>query len=166
MVTFVKRAQVEQSRNWRFSEVLNRVFPLPFEERRSRVGMMPFKIYRWVRYAPVIAFPGLIIGVVTESRQSPNETVLTPFHIWLAHQGVWRLDTIKAVSPQGEQERLLHQQRVNDRKFFLTGGDQLSDREMREFVAINQERKMAKEQVTQLLGPNIPPIHTRTGFGI
>ena len=153
MVTWVKRAKAEQMRRWRFSETLNRLFPLPFEERRARVGMVKYKHYRFARFLPYMMMPSVGVGIIGESRQAPHETVLTPFHIWLADQGVFRMDTIKAVSPQGEQERLVYQTRVNDRKFFLTGGDLLSDMEQREFATINKERQLARRQLAMLMSP-------------
>lgn len=160
MVTWVKRASAEKARRWRVTETLNRLFPMPFEERRSRVGTMKYKHYKFFRFLPYIVMPTLAIGVIAEGRQAPHETVLTPLHVWLADHGFFRMDSIKAVSAQGEQERLVYQNRVNDRKFFLTGGDLLSDTEQREFATINKERQLARRTLPMLLSPDRPS----TGF--
>ena len=67
MSLWVKRAKVEATRRSRWVETLNRVFPLPFEERRSRVGVLTYKTFRWFRIIPWVLPPMCMFGMVAES---------------------------------------------------------------------------------------------------
>lgn len=140
MSLWIKRAQGEAVRNASFVETVNRVAPLPFEERRSRVGMVKYRMWRWLRAGPYVIVPALCIGIVLEAREAPHETMVTAFHIWLADQGVFRHDTIKALNPAFDSERMALEAKWNDRSWRFTGGDQISERELREFIAINVDK--------------------------
>lgn len=138
---WVKRAKAEVSRHSRLLETVNRVFPLPFEERRSRVGMMTYGTYRWMRYFPFVLIPLILGGAILETRDNPQEHVFTALHLWLADHGVFRHDSIKALNPAFEDERRSIQWKANDRKWRFTGTDMPSERELREFAAINIEHQ-------------------------
>jgi hypothetical protein len=140
MSLWVKRAQGEAVRNASFMESVNRVFPMPFEERRTRVGMVKYRTWRWIRAGPYAIVPLLLGGIVLESRDSPHENVFTALHLWLADQGLFRHDTIKALNPAFETERMALEAKFNDRSWRFTGGDQISERELREFIAINVDK--------------------------
>ncbi|ORC92082.1 uncharacterized protein TM35_000042960 [Trypanosoma theileri] len=137
---WVKRAKAEVTRHSRLLETLNRVFPMPFEERRSRVGMVSYGTYRWFRYFPIVLVPAVLIGVILETRDIPQEHVFTSLHLWLADHGMFRHDTVKALNPAFEDERREIEWKANDRKWRFTGIDMPSEKEMREFTAINIER--------------------------
>ena len=145
MSLWVKRAKVEATRRTRWVETLNRLFPLPFEERRSRVGMLSYKSFRWFRFLPWVLPPIAMVGIITEARDIPHEHIFTALHIWMADQGLFRHDTIKALNPAFEMERLALENKMNDRKWRFTGGDGLSEREAREFAAININRATVRE---------------------
>ncbi|KAH9601711.1 hypothetical protein LSM04_006387 [Trypanosoma melophagium] len=136
---WVKRAKAEVSRHSRLLETLNRVFPMPFEERRSRVGMVSYGTYRWFRYFPIVLVPAVLIGVILETREIPQEHVFTSLHLWLADHGMFRHDTVKALNPAFEDERREIEWKTNDRKWRFTGIDIPSEKEMHEFAAINIE---------------------------
>ena len=140
MSLWVKRAQGEALRNANFTETVNRVFPLPFEERRTRVGMVKYRTWRWMRAGPYVMIPFLLSGIVLESREAPHENIFTALHLWMADQGLYRHDTIKALNPAFDSERMALESKYNDRSWRFTGGDQISDRELREFVAINVDK--------------------------
>ncbi|KAG5492801.1 hypothetical protein JKF63_01381 [Porcisia hertigi] len=138
---WVKRAKAEMTRHSRVLETINRIFPMPFEERRSRVGMASYATYRWLRYFPVILVPCVVIGTLLETRDNPQEHVFTSLHLWLADHGVFRHDTVKALNPAFEDERRSIEWKANDRKWRFTGTDMPSEREIREFAAINIDRQ-------------------------
>lgn len=145
MSLWVKRAKVEATRRSQWLETLNRVFPLPFEERRSRIGMVSYKHWRWMRIIPWVCPPIVFFGVVFETRDVPHDHIFTALHVWMADHGVFRHDTIKALNPAFEHERLAIDAKNADRKWRFTGGDGLSERELREFAAINVERATVRE---------------------
>ncbi|KAH8604175.1 hypothetical protein ERJ75_001733100 [Trypanosoma vivax] len=138
---WVKRARAEVSRHSRILETLNRVFPMPFEERRSRVGMVTYGTYRWFRYFPILLVPIVVTGTILETRDVPHEHVFTPLHLWLADHGMFRHDTVKALNPAFENERRAIEWKTNDRKWRFTGLDMPSGKELREFAAININAK-------------------------
>ena len=144
MSLWVKRAQGEAVRNASFVESVNRVFPLPFEERRTRVGMVKYRTYKWLRAGPYVVIPFLICAIILESREAPHENVFTGLHLWMADQGLYRHDTIKALNPAFEHERMALEAKYNDRSWRFTGGDTISERELREFVAINVDKSKIK----------------------
>jgi hypothetical protein len=137
MSLWVKKAKVEQQRKAQWVETLNRVYPLPFEERRSRVGMVTYRNWRMARFIPFIVPPFMMGGMILESREVPHEHLFTAFHVWCADVGFFRHDTIKALNPAYDHERMAFDTKNNDRKFRLSGADSISEREMREFAAIN-----------------------------
>ncbi|AIO01991.1 hypothetical protein LPMP_343680 [Leishmania panamensis] len=142
---WVKRAKAEMTRHSRVLETINRVFPMPFEERRSRVGMTSYATYRWLRYFPVILVPVIVLGTLLETRDNPQEHVFTSMHLWLADHGVFRHDTVKALNPAFEDERRSIEWKANDRKWRFTGMDMPSEREIREFAAINIDRQSRRQ---------------------
>jgi hypothetical protein len=145
MSLWVKRAKVEATRRSRWVETLNRIFPLPFEERRSRVGVVTYKTYRWYRFLPWILPPMAMGGIFLEARDVPHDHIFTSLHIYCADMGMFRHDTIKALNPAFEHERLALDNKLNDRKWRFTGGDGLSEREAKEFAAININRATVRE---------------------
>ncbi|CCW61422.1 unnamed protein product [Phytomonas sp. EM1] len=138
---WVKKAKAEVSRHSRMLETINRVFPMPFEERRGRVGTVTYGTYRWLRYFPFFLVPLILGGAILETRDNPKEHVFTALHLWLADHGVFRHDTVKALNPAYEDERREIEWKTNDRKWRFTGTDTPSERELREFAAINMERQ-------------------------
>lgn len=138
---WVKRAKAEVTRHSRLMETINRVFPIPFEERRSRVGFLSYGTFRWARYAPILLVPITIVGAVLETRDVPTEHVFTALHLWLADHGVFRHDTVKALNPAYEDERRSIEWKQNDRKWKFTGLDLPNEREIKEFAAINIDRQ-------------------------
>jgi len=152
---WVKRAKIETSRRVKWNEALNRVLPLPFEERRARIGMLTYRVWRWWRYLGLIIPPILLWGVMMETRETPHENMFTSLHVWLADQGFWRHSTIKALNPAYENERLAFDARMNDRRYRTTGADQFSQKEMREWSAINIARAREGEPKVQVNGNNI-----------
>lgn len=142
---WVKKAKVEAQKRSAWVDAINRVFPLPFEERRARIGAMPYKHFRWYRYLPWIVPPLFATAVIIESRDVPHEHVFTALHLWLADHGVFRHDTIKALNPAFEHERMAMDIKNNDRKWRFTGGDMLTDKELREFAAINVDRARQRD---------------------
>ncbi len=145
MSLWVKRAKVEANRRSKFVETINRIFPLPFEERRARVGMMSYKTFRWFRFIPWLLPPVCFTGIMLESRDVPHEHIFTALHVWLADHGLFRHDTIKALNPAFEIERMALENKICDRKWRFTGGDGLSEREAREFAAININRATLRD---------------------
>lgn len=141
MSLWIKRAQTDVQKKSQFMVTMNKTFSIPFEERRSRVGSLSYKTWRWVRFLPWIVAPVAIVGMILESRDIPHEHVFTALHIWLADHGVFRHDSIKAINPAYEHERMAFEAKSNDRKWRFTGGDLLSDRELREFAAMSIERQ-------------------------
>lgn len=138
---WVKRARAEVTRHSRVMETINRVLPLPFEERRARVGMVSYGTYRYLRYFPLVLVPTILIGAILETRDLPNEHLFTALHLWLADHGVFRHDTVKALNPAYEDERRTLEWKQNDRKWRFTGSDLPSEREIKEFAAINLDRQ-------------------------
>ncbi|EPY38835.1 hypothetical protein AGDE_05094 [Angomonas deanei] len=138
---WVKRAKAEVTRHSRVLETINRVLPMPFEERRGRVGMLSYGTYRWARYFPLVLVPFVLIGSIMETRDNPQENVFTSLHLWLADHGMFRHDTIKALNPAFEDERRSISWKANDRKWRFTGADMPSERELKEFAAINIDRQ-------------------------
>ena len=148
MSLWIKRAQAEVGRRNSLAESLSRVMPMPFEERRGRVGMVPYNTFRWFRYLPWVVCPGICIGVMLESRDVPTEHCFTPLHVWLADHGFFRHDTIKALNPSFDQERIAAEHSNTDRKWRFTGADLLSEREVREFAAMTIEKQRLREGLT------------------
>lgn len=146
MALWVKRARIEATKKAQWTETVNRVFPLPFEERRARVGMLSYRNWRFTRLIPYIAGPTIMSGLFLEGRDIPHENCLTSMHIWFADHGFFRHDTIKALNPAYEHERMAFESKTNDRRFRFTGGDTLSERELREFAAINIDKSRMKDE--------------------
>lgn len=138
---WVKRAKAEMTRHSRVLETINKILPMPFEERRSRVGMVSYGTFRWLRYFPVVVIPLIVCGCIMETRDNPEENVFTALHLWLADHGMFRHDTIKALNPAFDDERRSIEWKANERKWQLSGTDMPADRELREFIAINMERQ-------------------------
>lgn len=138
---WVKRAKAEVSRHSRMLETLNRVLPMPFEERRSRVGFLSYATFRWARYFPVALIPMIVVGAILETRDIPTEHIFTSLHLWLADHGVFRHDTVKALNPAYDDERRSIEWKQNDRKWRFTGTDLPSEREIKEFAAIHVDKQ-------------------------
>jgi hypothetical protein len=138
---WVKRAKSEATRHSRLMETINRVIPLPFEERRARVGFMSYGTFRYMRYFPIVLVPTILAGAILETRDVPTEHIFTPLHLWLADHGVFRHDTVKALNPAYDDERRSVEWKQNDRKWRFTGVDMPSEREIKEFAAINIDRQ-------------------------
>ncbi|CUG40933.1 Hypothetical protein, putative [Bodo saltans] len=138
---WVKRAKSEATRHSRLMETINRVMPLPFEERRARVGFLSYATFRYMRYFPIVLVPAIMIGTILETRDIPTEHVLTSLHLWLADHGMFRHDTVKALNPAYDDERRSIEWKQNDRKWRFTGLDMPSEREIKEFAAINIDRQ-------------------------
>lgn len=147
MSLWIKRANAEVDRSVRLIESINRILPVPFEDRRSKVGMITYGTWRWLRFTPVVLVPFLTFCAIAEARDHPHENVLTALHLWLADHGMFRHDTVKALNPTFEDERVAMEWKLNDRKWRLTGADLLSDRELREFAAINIEKQRTIESL-------------------
>jgi hypothetical protein len=143
---WVKRVKVETEKYQRVTELINKIAPTPFEERRSRVGTVTYKTWRRIRFAPAIVFPMCIIGGISEMRDLPHENIFTGLHLWLADNGVFRHDTVRALNPAFEDERRSVEYKSNDRKWRFTGADLPSEREIKEFAAINLEKQRRAKQ--------------------
>lgn len=137
---WVKRAKAEVSRHSRLMETINRVAPMPFEERRAKVGFLSYGAFRYLRYFPFVIVPGILLGSILEMRDVPTENIFTSLHLWMADQGLFRHDTVKALNPAFEDERRSIEWKANDRKWRVTGMDMPSEREIKEYAAINIER--------------------------
>ncbi|RNE99394.1 hypothetical protein TraAM80_08215 [Trypanosoma rangeli] len=138
---WVKRSKAGLSRHSRLLETINRVFPMPFEERRSRVDMVTYDTYLWFRYFPLLLVPVVIIGIILETCDIPQEHVFASLHLWLTDHGMFRHVTVKALNPAFEDERRAIEWKANDCKWRFTGVDMLSEKELREFEAINIQRQ-------------------------
>ena len=146
MSLWVKRAKAESNRRNALMESINRVMPMPFEERRSKVGWVSYRSYRWMRWAPIFGPPMIIIGALVESRGLAYENALTPLHLWLADQGCFRHDSIKALNPAYEIERSALFAKENEKRYIMAGEDLLSPREVRAFGAMNIEHQRKSNQ--------------------
>jgi hypothetical protein len=138
---YVKRVTAEVRRNSAWLETINRIMPMPFEERRGRVGMVSYAHWKWMRLLPFVAIPAIGIGTILETRSIPQEHVFTALHLWLADHGVFRHDSVKALNPAYEDERRQIEWKSTDRKWRFTGLDSPSEREIKEFAALNIERQ-------------------------
>ena len=146
---WVKRVKVETEKYQRVTELVNKCLPTPFEERRSKVGAVSYKTFRWLRYSPLFLFPICIVGGISEMRDLPHENVFTGLHLWLADNGVFRHDTVRALNPAFEDERRSVEYKSNDRKWRFTGADLPSEREIKEFAAMNLEKQRRAARIEQ-----------------
>lgn len=142
---------MEAKRHSRLLETANRLFPTPFEERRSWVGMMPYKAFRKWRVLPFFVVPFIVVGYISECRGTASETLMTPLHIWLADKGVWRHDTIKALDPAYDDERINSDWSRNDQTWRSTRTDLPSIREVKQFAAVNQDRQRLRDNFSDKL---------------
>jgi hypothetical protein len=143
MSLWIKKSRAEVTRRSQFNEALNKVMPLPFEERRGRISgnAVSYKTFRWWKFSPFVVIPGIFMAVIAESRELAYENGMTPVHVWLADRGFFRHDTIRALNPAFDEERLAAEGDMNDKKWRFTGVDLLSEREAREFAALVLEKK-------------------------
>ena len=141
MSLWVKRAKAETNRRNALMESINRVMPMPFEERRARIGWVSYRTFRYARWLPILLPPVIAVGVVVESRSLPHETMLTSLHLWMADQGFFRHDSIKALNPAYEVERSAVFAKENEKRYLLAGEDMITPRELRAFSAMNIEHQ-------------------------
>ncbi len=144
---WVKRVKVETEKYHRFSELVNKALPTPFEERRSKVGSVSYRTWKYLRWFPVLFFPSLFVCGISEMRDLPHENVFTGLHLWLADNGVFRHDTVRALNPAFEDERRSVEFKSNDRKWRFTGSDLPSEREIKEFAAINLDKQRRTQRL-------------------
>jgi hypothetical protein len=146
MSLFIKKTVAEVRRSNRLAETASRIFPTPFEERRGWVGFVPYSMWQKFRYTPLIIGPFFTFALIVESRSSPTESALTPIHVWLADCGWFRHDTIKAVNPAYDDERINTEWSMQEVSWRASKSDTPSLREIKEFVAINAERRRQRER--------------------
>ena len=146
MSLWIKRAKSELRSSTKIAETISRVAPFGFEDRRALVGVLPYKVWRWGRFIPLIIAPFIVLSSISESRAMPQENAFTLLHLWLADHGFFRHDSIKALNPAFDKDRDIIETRQSEKRYRFTSLETISDREARDFMIMNEARKSKLQQ--------------------